>query len=577
MVEATNTSGTPYVGKVWLVSNMGSDSDTTYEATSTSITNSANANPGGYTSADSWAITSDKGQGDPVAVHIFGEDISNVPSTVNGYGSVNRNGSTYLITEYALAIQPAETTKRAWFDGLVGYHIGNFGNAVARAQSAADELARQDFDWNGDLSNIELPTLKYQASQMSCPVSRNDADLSVLVFSKFTLQPQAGSVYTDGTVYGSGSAVSEDMCGSTYLDTHFFDGGDGTEETWMQNLQGVDVLVLTRTSGPLAGSDQMNSDVLPALRNWVRNGGRIVFTAGSSFIPELASVAGVDKEYFEVRSIPSGQSFYRQNALSSLPYRLQQGSSALSGVTLKLTYELQSQLNQANQTDLNQPDVLSSLYSSWTATDEAVSAATTFSIGRGQVNFLSADFSGEYSFDGGNISLWRKLLLQSTYGSASQYNWITEARGWYPTVNGTYWTESEPAAQVTLGMGGGSTSVPCLNTVSRPTILKIRTWGTEMLCGAVDIYDGVVDGGVSAQLTRTFYSQGPWLKTSLALTNNDDDVTYSRQIMFGGSQAQQWGPYADGPTMEIEATSSNPNGTTNLGYGDSWIVASAGN
>jgi hypothetical protein len=203
--------------------------------------------------------------------------------------------------------------------------------------------------------------------------------------------------------------------------------------------------------------------------------------------------------------------------------------------------------------------------------DGQLSAVTKFEIGRGQASYLSSNFEGARNAN------WDEALLHSVYGTETSEIDITESgKTWNLWRSGVYWTEMNPAASFKLGFTGDSTSLACVNTPTNPAIRKVTPDGTEIICGKQLVQDGLVDAGVSAQLSRFVFASGDWMYSSIFVTNNDREDTYENQIWFGGSQNLS-------SSMKIEATSLSPSGTTNLSGeqpdsdgSSEWIVASEG-
>jgi hypothetical protein len=133
MVSIINDSNLRYEGHIWLESELGSDGETTYEATS-------DDSQGTYTTEDSWVVTGDNGEdGDPVIVHMLGNDIESVSTADN----VNKDGESKFVTQYALVLNQGNTTSRAWFDGLAGYAGSGYAGAVTNGIKAAEEFAEK--------------------------------------------------------------------------------------------------------------------------------------------------------------------------------------------------------------------------------------------------------------------------------------------------------------------------------------------------------------------------------------------------------------------------------------------------
>jgi hypothetical protein len=329
-------------------------------------------------------------------------------------------------------------------------------------------------------------------------------------------------------------------------------------------------LVLPETESDLLGSDLLQTSGMAYLTEWVRDGGRVVLTGSSRYLTELENILGIEGtlQTQEWQSSTQVSRFTASNVLgASLPVETEESEDTnvgnLSERLLRLDPSAFVAISEANVGLLN-------LYGDLSGSDW-LSAVTKFQVGRGQASYLSSNFEGEPN---GN---WNEILLHSVYGTETSEIEITESgKNWNLWRSGVYWTEMNPAASFKLGGLGDSTSLACMNTPANPAIRKVSSEGTEIICGKQLVQDGLVDAGVSAQLSRFVTKSGDWMSSNIVITNNDREDTYENQVWFGGSQNSS-------SSMSVEATSLSPNGTTNLSgeqpdFAESseWIVASEG-
>ena len=578
MVEVTNNDlSDEFNGTVWLVSNLGSDSDTFYEATSSSN----GLQPTSIVANDTWAVTSDgRDDEDPILIHMLGDLKDENYSTLGCWESDdvlfegparNSNGCGNVITGHEITVPSEGSAKKAWFTGLVGYSDPLlFDNAKNQAILAAGDFAADETSWTGDMSDFVVPSLFYEIPELTCKsreVLEEEPALSVVLLNKQLENPDGQS---NQSSFSSSTALATQLCNSPYLITTIFDGGDGSESAWENALADTDVLVLPETESDLLGSDLLQTSGMAYLTEWVRDGGRVVLTGSSRYLTELENILGIEGtlQTQEWQSSTQVSRFTASNVLgASLPVETEESEDTnvgnLSERLLRLDDSAFVAISEANVSLLN-------LYGDLSGSDW-LSAVTKFQVGRGQASYLSSNFEGEPN---GN---WNEILLHSVYGTETSEIEITESgKNWNLWRSGVYWTEMNPAASFKLGGLGDSTSLACMNTPANPAIRKVSPEGTEIICGKQLVQDGLVDAGVSAQLSRFVTKSGDWMSSNIVITNNDREDTYENQVWFGGSQNSS-------SSMSVEATSLSPNGTTNLSgeqpdFAESseWIVASEG-
>jgi hypothetical protein len=587
MVEITNNDpANDFNGTVWLVSNLGSDSDTVYEATSGPRDPSDLPTQPGLDPVDTWAVTSDgRDDEDPILIHMLGalkdEDYSVEGCSITDSNPGpedsrrNENGCGNVITGHEITVPSEGSAKKAWFTGLVGYSDPLlFDSAKNQAILAAGGFATDEASWTGDMSGFVVPSLFYQIPELTCEsvgggtAPEGQQPLSVVLLSKQLQVPDGES---NQSSLSSTTALATQLCNSQYLSTTIFNGGDGSESAWEDALQGIDVLVLPETESDLLGSDLLQTSGMAHLTEWVRDGGRIVVVGASQYRTELENIIGIPAGTLQVEQWQSSTQVPRLRAAEvfggSLPVANGESENNvvqdLSKNMLKFDESFSDAVNLVNVNAI-------SLYGGSTD-DGQLSAVTKFEIGRGQASYLSSNFEGARNAN------WDEALLHSVYGTETSEIDITESgKTWNLWRSGVYWTEMNPAASFKLGFTGDSTSLACVNTPTNPAIRKVTPDGTEIICGKQLVQDGLVDAGVSAQLSRFVFASGDWMYSSIFVTNNDREDTYENQIWFGGSQNLS-------SSMKIEATSLSPSGTTNLSGeqpdsdgSSEWIVASEG-
>jgi hypothetical protein len=395
--------------------------------------------------------------------------------------------------------------------------------------------------------------------------------LNIVLLSKYRDISDLDQNQTDAD---SDSAIARILCdprAPVALATTFFDGGDGSESAWENALADTDVLVLPETESELLGSQMLQTSGMAYLAQWVRDGGRIVMVGASQHRTELENIIGIPAGFLQVEQWQSGVPVPKSNATDSLGTSLPITDYAagenvvqdLSQLVLKLDDAFYMAMNSINSKT-------TSLYGAYTETSY-LSAVTKFEIGRGQASYLSSNFEGVPSIN------WNEALLHSVYGTETADLLVTESdKTWQLGGPGVYWDEMTSAASFKLGSTWASNSLTCINTPTNPAVRKVSSQGTEIICGKQFVQDGLVDAGVSAQLSRFVTKSGDWMSSNIALTNLDKDDTYQNQLWFGGSQNLS-------STMRVEATSLSPNGTTNLSGeqqdsdgSSEWIVASEG-
>jgi hypothetical protein len=395
--------------------------------------------------------------------------------------------------------------------------------------------------------------------------------LNIVLLSKYRDTSDLDQNQTDAD---SDSAIARILCdprAPVALATTFFDGGDGSEIAWENALADTDVLVLPETESELLGSDLLQTSGMAYLAQWVRDGGRIVMVGASQHRTELENIIGIPAGFLQVEQWQSGVPVPKSNATDSLGTSLPITDYAsgenvvqdLSQLVLKLDDAFYVAMDSVNSNT-------TSLYGAYMETSY-LSAVTKFEIGRGQASYLSSNFEGVPSIN------WNEALLHSVYGTETADILVTESdKTWQLGGPGVYWDEMTSAASFKLGSTWASNSLTCINTPTNPAVRKVSSQGTEIICGKQFVQDGLVDAGVSAQLSRFVTKSGDWMSSNIALTNLDKDDTYQNQLWFGGSQNLS-------STMRVEATSLSPNGTTNLSGeqqdsdgSSEWIVASEG-
>jgi hypothetical protein len=395
--------------------------------------------------------------------------------------------------------------------------------------------------------------------------------LNIVLLSKYRDISDLDQNQTDAD---SDSAIARILCDPSApvaLATTFFDGGDGSESAWDSALADADVLVLPETESELLGSQMLQTSGMAYLAQWVRDGGRIVMVGASQHRTELENIIGIPAGVLKVEQWQSGVPVPKSNATDSLGTSLPITDYAsgenvvqdLSQLVLKFDDAFYVAMNSINSN-------ATSLYGAYTETSY-LSAVTKFEIGRGQASYLSSNFEVVPSIN------WIEALLHSVYGTETADIHVTESdKTWQLVGPGVYWDDMTSAAIFKLGSSWASNSLTCINTPTNPAIRKVSSQGTEIICGKQFVQDGLVDAGVSAQLSRFVTKSGDWMSSNIDVTNLDKYDTYQNQLWFGGSQNLS-------STMRVEATSLSPNGTTNLsgeepdsdGSSD-WIVASEG-
>jgi hypothetical protein len=433
------------------------------------------------------------------------------------------------------------------------------------------------------MSSFEVPSLFYEIPELTCEsvgggsAPEGEQPLSVVLLNKQLQVPDGES---NQSSLSSATALATQLCNSPYLSTTIFapylsttifDGGNGSESGWKNALADADVLVLPETESDLLGSDLLQTSDMAHLTEWVRDGGRIVVVGASQYRTELENIIGIPAGTLQVGEWESSAQVPRLDAAEVFGGSLPVANGDLSKSMLKFDDSFSEAVNLVNVNAI-------SLYGGSTD-DGQLSAVTKFEIGRGQASYLSSNFEGDRNAN------WDEALLHSVYGTETEVLEITESgKTWNLWRSGVYWSEMDSAASFKLGSIGDSTSLACVNTPTNPAMRKVSSGGTEILCGKQLVQDGLVDAGVSVQLSRFVFASGDWMYSSIVVTNNDREDTYRNQIWFGGSQNLS-------SSMRIEATSRSPSGTTNLsGEGTTnlsgeqqdsdgsseWIVASEG-
>lgn len=313
-----------------------------------------------------------------------------------------------------------------------------------------------------------------------------------------------------------------------------FNGSDGSAPFWPDLTLYTDLVLPASTSSVKSILDDANiwsSSIANELRNWVESGGHLhllgVYEQRDLF-GDLSNYEDIDSAFSDnPRPILSpgidtrywaGRSDLRFSTAPGLPFELE--FDLLTPLLDTETYNLMNQ-NNVLQRDVFFKDSGSQDGSSWS---QVVAGAVP--VGYGLISLYSTKLFDLTGYDAVTASIsksrWYSVIAASLAGHISN-NLALKLGLEYSSVgtsvaggdNGELLRAFDSALSVQLGDALESRTIPCINTLKNPSLIRHDALGLWLICGEFHVDDGTTEEGYEARLIRWFSKDTNWIRTTI--------------------------------------------------------------